>query len=58
MDKKPKRPRDVSQLGKMMVDMSTMDENELAALRAKLKLQEQKAGAALREEQAAKRKRR
>jgi hypothetical protein len=56
MTKTPKRPRDVSQLAKMMVDMSTMDEHELAALRAKLKIQEQEAETGPREDQAMKRK--
>jgi hypothetical protein len=56
MTKTPKRPHDVSQLAKMMVDMSTMDENELAALRVKLKLQEQKAEAGPKEDQAVERK--
>jgi hypothetical protein len=41
MDKKPKRTRHVSQHANTAVDMSTMDEHELAALRAKLKLQGQ-----------------
>ncbi len=29
----PKRPRDTSQLAKMVVDLATMDANELAAAR-------------------------
>jgi len=32
----PKRPRDLNQWAKRMVDMATMDEEELAKLRADL----------------------
>jgi hypothetical protein len=35
-DKTPKRPRDMNQWTKRMVDIATMDETELAALRKKL----------------------
>ena len=36
-DKTPKRPRDVNQWAKRMVDLATMDEAELAALKEKRK---------------------
>jgi hypothetical protein len=35
-EKHPKRPRDLNQWAKRMVDIATMDEQELAALKAKV----------------------
>ena len=35
-EKHPKRPRDLNQWAKQMVDVATMDETELAALKKKL----------------------
>lgn len=39
-EKHPKRPRDVNQLAKAIVDLGTMDEEERAALYAALKEQD------------------